>query len=73
MGENFYSIEAINQLAGIIYRISGQENEVVYAEHRPGEIEYSRANIRKAQDLLRYNQEIDIQEGLLLTWKEEVG
>ena len=63
---------SVNQIVSIINQISGQENEVIYADSRAGEVKHSRANIEKAQRVLGYNPEINLQEGLPLTWKEEM-
>ena len=61
----------LEQLASIIVQISNKENQVIYADSRPGEIRRSWANIEKAQRVLGYNPETNLEEGLLLTWKEE--
>jgi len=63
---------SVNQIVSIINQISGQENKVIYADSRAGEVKHSRANIEKAQRVLGYNPEINLQEGLPLTWKEEM-
>jgi len=63
---------SVNQLVSIINQISGRENEVTYADSRAGEVRHSRANIEKAQRVLGYYPEINLQEGLPLTWKEEM-
>jgi UDP-glucose 4-epimerase len=63
---------SIEQLASIIRQISDKDNPVIYAAPRAGEVRHSLANIEKAQRLLGYNPETDLQEGLLLTWKEGV-
>jgi len=61
----------IEQLVSIITQISNKENPVIYADPRAGEVRHSRANIEKAQRMLGYNPETNLEEGLLLTWKEE--
>ena len=61
---------SINQVAGIIKKISGRESEIFYADPRKGEVRDSRATIAKAQKLLGYKPTINLEEGLRLTWSE---
>ncbi len=63
----------VNQMASIIDRISGKKNPVVYADARAGEVRQSRANIEKAKRVLGYSQETYLEEGVRLTWQEEMG
>ena len=62
---------SVEQLASLIKQISAKESPVVYADPRAGEVRHSQANIEKAGRMLGYNPEINLEEGLLLTWKEE--
>lgn len=62
----------LEQLAGIIKQVSNKESSVIYADSRTGEIKHSRANIEKAQRILGYNTKTNLEEGLLLTWREEI-
>jgi len=63
----------VNQLVSIINQISGQQHKVVYADSRAGEVRHSRGNIDKARKLLGYSPKTNLQEGLPLTWKEEMA
>ncbi len=63
---------SVEQIASLIKQISAKESPIVYAEPRAGEVRHSRANIEKAQRMLGYKPEIDLKEGLLLTWQEEM-
>ena len=63
----------VNHLVSIINQISGKENEVIYADSRAGEVKHSRANIVKARRILSYNPEINLEQGLPLTWQEEMA
>ncbi|MFC1985824.1 NAD-dependent epimerase/dehydratase family protein [Chloroflexota bacterium] len=64
---------SVNQLVSIIDQVSGQENKLVYTEFRAGEVRDSRANIEKAQRILGYNPGVELEEGVLLTWQEEMA
>jgi UDP-glucose 4-epimerase len=59
----------INQLIDIFKRITGKDFQVNCADFRPGEIIYSRAAIKKAQKLLGYKPETELEAGLRLTWQ----
>ena len=63
---------SINQITDIIKQISGRESPIIYADPRAGEVRHSRANIEKAQKLLGFSPKTDLNEGLLLTWKEVI-
>ena len=62
----------INQLTAIIRQVSGRESPVIHADPRPGEVRHSRANIDKARKLLGYSPKTNLNDGLLLTWKEVI-
>ncbi|MFC2051105.1 SDR family oxidoreductase [Chloroflexota bacterium] len=64
---------SVNQMVTIIDRVSGQKNEVINDAPRAGEVKHSRASIEKAQRVLGYNPEISLEEGLPLTWQEEMA
>jgi nucleoside-diphosphate-sugar epimerase len=64
---------SVNQLISIIDKLSGKKNEVIYADFRVGEVKHSRANIAKAQKILGYNPEVNLEEGLRLTWEAEMA
>ncbi len=62
----------LNKLVTIINRLRSQESKVIYTDSRAGEIKYSRANIEKARKILGYNPEINLEEGVSLTWQVEM-
>ncbi len=64
--------KSLLELVSILNAISANENPVVHADARAGEVKHSRANIEKAQKMLGYNPQTDFKEGLLLTWKEQM-
>ena len=64
---------SVNQLINIINKLSGQEQHVIRAAPRVGEVKHSRAKIDKAMHLLGYKPEFDIHRGLPLTWQAEMG
>ena len=59
----------IRQLIDIFKLITGKNFQVNYADFRPGEKIYSRAAIEKAQKILAYRPEIELEAGLRLTWQ----
>ena len=63
---------SVEQVASLIKQISAKETPVIYADPRAGEVRHSQANIEKAGRMLGYNPEINLKEGLLLTWKKEM-
>lgn len=64
---------SVNQLVKIINKLSRQENRVIYADPRAGEVKHSRANIEKARRILGYQPRVNLEEGLRLTWEEEMA
>jgi len=64
---------SVNQLVKIINKLSWQENRVIYADPRAGEVKHSRANIEKARRILGYQPRVNLEEGLRLTWEEEMA
>ena len=62
----------VNKLVTIINQLSSQENTVIHADARAGEVKHSRANIEKVRRILGYNPEINLEEGLPLTWQAEM-
>ncbi len=62
----------VNKIVTIINRLSSQKNRVIYTDSRAGEVKHSRANIEKARRILGYNPEINLEEGLPLTWQAEM-
>jgi len=59
----------INQLIDLFNHVTGQDFQVNFAAFRPGEIVYSRATIKKAQKILGYKPETELEAGLRLTWQ----
>ena len=62
----------VNELVNIINRLSSRKNRVIYADSRAGEVKHSRASIEKARRILGYNPEINLEEGMFLTWQAEM-
>jgi len=63
----------INELFYKIRDIVGNDVEPIYREERPGDVRDSLANISLAQDLIDYNPEFSIDDGLAVTidWFEK--
>lgn len=63
----------INELFFKIRNIVGNDVEPIYREERPGDVRDSLANISLAQNLIDYNPEFSIDDGLAVTikWFEE--
>ena len=65
----------INTLAHLIKELWGSDVEPIHAEEREGDIEHSLADISKAQRILGYEPEVNLEMGLLNTlewfqWQE---
>lgn len=60
---------SIGELAEEVIRLTNSSSKIVYAPAREGDILYSQANVSKAQELLGWKAEIDLQEGLRRTIK----
>lgn len=58
---------SISELAEEVVRLTSSSSKIVYAPVREGDIVYSQADISKAQELLGWKAEIDLQEGLRRT------
>lgn len=59
----------INELFNTIRDISGKDVQAKYREERPGDVRDSLADISLAKNLIDYNPEIKLQEGLVITMK----
>tara|TARA_B100000809_G_scaffold9483_1_gene8972 strand:+ start:9501 stop:10490 length:990 start_codon:yes stop_codon:yes gene_type:complete len=59
----------INELFTSIRDAVGNDVQAIYREDRPGDVRDSLANISLAQDLIGYNPEFGIEEGLKITTK----
>jgi UDP-N-acetylglucosamine 4-epimerase len=57
----------INELFQSIKRASGNDVEPIYREERAGDVRDSLANISLAKELIDYNPEFEIEEGLKIT------
>ncbi len=55
---------SIKELADTIIKLSGKNIEVEYGKSRKGDILHSQGDISKASELLGYQPEIDLEEGL---------
>lgn len=60
---------SVNKLFNSIKELSGKELKPIYGPERKGDVRDSLADITKAQKNLEYNPDIDILEGLKITWK----
>ncbi len=58
----------INKVIEIMRGISGWEGQVNYEAERPSEIKHSRASIKKAGELLGYEPNVSLEQGLQSTW-----
>lgn len=65
----------LNQLIGYLKELLTEHNdkigkvEVSYGPNRPGDIPHSHASIKKAKDMLNYNPQFSLQQGLKETIK----
>ena len=59
---------SVNKLFNSIKELSGKELDPIYGSERKGDVRDSLADITKAQKYLDYNPEVDILEGLKITW-----
>lgn len=55
---------SIDTLARTVTSIAGVDDEFVYRDARPGDIDHSRADIQKAREKLGFESSIDLTEGL---------
>jgi UDP-N-acetylglucosamine/UDP-N-acetyl-alpha-D-glucosaminouronate 4-epimerase len=56
------------QLVQYLKEISQSDIEPIYGAERPGDVEHSLADISKAKNLLEYNPEVSVEEGLRKTF-----
>jgi UDP-N-acetylglucosamine/UDP-N-acetyl-alpha-D-glucosaminouronate 4-epimerase len=63
----------VNSTLQLINKIAGTDTNPIYADPRPGDIKHSQADIRKAQNKLGYNPQVNFEDGLRLTinWYRE--
>ena len=58
---------SINKLASLIGEMMETDAKPVYGSSRPGDVRHSRADIRKAQQLLGYEPKVELKTGLRRT------
>jgi len=63
----------VNSTLQLINKIAGKDINPIYADPRPGDIKHSQADIRKAQNKLGYNPQVNFEDGLRRTidWYRE--
>lgn len=61
---------SVNELANLVKQVTGKEFGIIHEKARVGEVRDSLANIEKVKKILGFNPEIDLKEGLALTWQE---
>ena len=57
----------LNDLVSMVQSLTGQTATIRHQEERRGDVKHSLASIKKAQDLLNYQVQVDFQEGLRRT------
>lgn len=70
----------IIDLARLVQKVTGAENEIVFEPRRPGEVYKSRADISKARRVLGFEPRVPLEEGIRRTaewyrehWRPEAG
>lgn len=58
---------SIKELAETIIKLTGSESKIVYKPSRHGDIVYSKADVSKAKNVLGWNAETSLEEGLKQT------
>jgi nucleoside-diphosphate-sugar epimerase len=58
---------SLNELLGILERLSGRQVEPSYEDARPGDVRHSQADVSAAERDLGFRPEISLEEGLRLT------
>ena len=58
---------SLNELLGILERLSGRHVEPSYEDPRPGDVRHSQADVSAAERDLGFRPEISLEEGLRLT------
>jgi UDP-glucose 4-epimerase len=64
-GDRISLLEAIE----IIRRVSGNAIPVMHDDVRPGDVKHSLASLERARDVLGYDPQVDVREGLRRTWE----
>ena len=64
-GEQF----TLNQLVGLLQKISGKNIETIYGPKRAGDVKHSKASIEKIKLFLKYQPTIKFSEGINIVYK----
>jgi UDP-glucose 4-epimerase len=54
----------LNQLLGLLKKITGSDAEAVYTDPRPGDVRHSWADITLSERILNYRTQVPLEEGL---------
>ena len=54
----------LNQLLGLLKKITGSDVEAVYTDPRPGDVRHSWADITLSEKILNYRTQVPLEEGL---------
>ena len=54
----------LNQLLGLLKKITGSDSEAVYTDPRPGDVRHSWADITLSKKILNYRTQVPLEEGL---------
>lgn len=55
---------SLNELFNLLKKITGNSTEVIYTDSRPGDVKHSLSEIKKAQSILGYQPEVQLEAGL---------
>ena len=62
---------SVNELVEILKKVTGADFEIIHQPERVGEIRRNYSDITKARNLLGFEPEIDLQDGLQVMWDNE--
>jgi UDP-glucose 4-epimerase len=67
------SRKTINELAGVLSRLTGDAHKPLYREARPAEVRHSEGSTKKAEAELGFKARVSFEEGLAktLSWFKE--
>ena len=54
----------LNQLLGLLKKITGSDAEAIYTDPRPGDVRHSWADITVSEQILNYRTQVPLEEGL---------